>query len=149
MKNFKPSKILMFSLSVATLMAAFLTPNVKAGSQIQYNRSVREMMARRHNASVKPSKFGFFGTASKQPAAQVSSRNIVGQRPAYTPPHTSRIITRAEYDAEVAQKAAEQQALYEKQQTSVEFFQSGRQTRKFIFPLKGLFDISDRRSQRL
>jgi len=128
MKNFKPSKILMFSLSIATLMAAFVTPNVKAGSQVQYNRSVREMMARRHNASVKPSKSGFFGTASKQPAAQVSSRNIVGQRPAYTPPKTSRIITRAEYDAEVAAKAAEQQALYEKQQALYNKMYSRSQT---------------------
>lgn len=114
MKNLKPSKILIFSLSLATLISAFITPNVKAQSQVQYNRSVRDMMARRHNASVKPSKFGFFSSAPRQQQASsiISQKNTVGPRPAYVPPKTSRIMTRAEYDASVAAKAAEQQALY-------------------------------------
>lgn len=116
MRNLKPSKLLIFSLSVATLIAAFLTPNVKAQSRVQYNQSVRDMMARRHNASVKPSKFSFLTRKTQAPENVISARNTVGARPAYTPPSTSRVVTRAEYDAEVAAKKAEQQALYEKQQ---------------------------------
>jgi len=104
MKNLKPSKLLIFSLSVATLIVAFTTPNVNAQSQVQYNRSVRDMMARRHNASVKPSKSGIFSSTPKQEEMHISSKNVVGVRPAYTPPKTSRIMTRAEYDASVAPK---------------------------------------------
>lgn len=116
MKNLKPSKILILSLSIATLISSFITPNVKAGADVQYNRSVRDMMARRHNATINRSKTSFFGNTQKQNTPKISSRNTVGNRPAYTPPQTSRFVTRAEYDASVAAKAAEQQALYEQQQ---------------------------------
>lgn len=104
MKNLKPSKLLIFTLGIATLITAFGAPNVKAEAQVQYNRSVRDMMARRHNASVKPSRFSLFGTNQKPADTKVSQKNIVGARPAYTPPKTSRIITRAEYDASIAPK---------------------------------------------
>lgn len=105
MKNLRPSKVLIFSLSIATLITAFGIPNVQAEAQVQYNRSVRDMMARRHNASVKPSRFSFFGAPQSQAPAKVSQKNIVGARSNYTPPKTSRMITRAEYDASVAKKA--------------------------------------------
>ena len=114
MKNLKPSKILIFSLSLATLISAFITPSVNAQSQAQYNRSVREMMARRHNASVKPSKPGFFSSLQKQDEPKISPKNTVGPRAAYTPPKTSRIMTRAEYDASVAPKyVPQQEVLYQ------------------------------------
>jgi len=52
MKHSKTSKILVLSLGIAAFASALLSDKVIAASSTSYNRSVRDMMARRHNASV-------------------------------------------------------------------------------------------------
>lgn len=68
MKNFKPSKFLLVSLSVALMIGAFAVGNADATSSTRYNRSVREMMARRHHASSKLSWFSSQNKAQQRPA---------------------------------------------------------------------------------
>jgi len=112
MKKFRPSKLLIFSLSIATFVCALIVQKADAQSSTQYNRSVQEMMARRHGASVK----SFFGLgkskAEKQRAQQISSRNIVGPREAYTPPKTSRMITRKDYDKSMRKRSKNNEYAY-------------------------------------
>ena len=77
MRNFKPSKFLIFSSCVAAIFAAIVTGNADAASSTQYNRSVRDMMARRHNASTKT----WFGAKKKTVAPSASyTRTISNKR---------------------------------------------------------------------
>ncbi|MBR2299688.1 MAG: hypothetical protein IJ870_03840 [Alphaproteobacteria bacterium] len=82
MKNFKPSQFLAVSMIVGAFFSALAVRNANAVPSTQYNRSVRDMMARRHNASVKPR----FGSAKKvQPnATTVSSSPRAGRSVAQT-----------------------------------------------------------------
>ncbi len=68
MKNFKPSKFLIVSLSAALVFGLFAMGNADATPSTRYNRSVREMMNRRHNASTKLSWFGSKNTAQPRPS---------------------------------------------------------------------------------
>ena len=52
MNKFKSSKIFILSLGVAAVIGTALSCKVDAASQSPYNRSVRDMMARRHNATL-------------------------------------------------------------------------------------------------
>lgn len=96
MRNLKPSKFLMLLLSVTALVCAFVAQNADAQSSTQYNRSVRDMMARRHQAS-KRHFFATKNTLAEKPV-KISARNTVGPRPAYVPPRTSQVMTRSAYD---------------------------------------------------
>ena len=52
MNKLKPSKILTLSVSIAAVVGMLLALKVDAASSSPYNRSVRDMMARRHNATL-------------------------------------------------------------------------------------------------
>ncbi len=90
MKNFKPSQFLAVSMIVGAFFGALAIGNANAVPSTQYNRSVRDMMARRHNASAK----SWFGTSKKaQPAIHAvrsSSRPVAAgvTRTAYSAPKT-------------------------------------------------------------
>jgi len=78
MKNFKPSKFLVVSLVASAFLGALAIGNANAVSSTQYNRSVRDMMTRRHNASAKnwfgrPKNVRTTVVAPKAPARSVSS----------------------------------------------------------------------------
>jgi len=87
MRNLKPSKFLVVSLVVAAFCGAFAIGNANAVSSTQYNRSVRDMMARRHNASVKP----WFGSSKATQTKPVTSR--VSKNRAPSAPAASRVST--------------------------------------------------------
>ncbi len=54
MKNFKPSKFLLFSFGILTLIGSIVIGKADAASNTRYNRSVQDMMARRHNLTTNP-----------------------------------------------------------------------------------------------
>ena len=102
MKNLKPSKFVVCLLSFSALVCAFVVQKADAQSSTQYNRSVQEMMARRHKASKRHLFVPSRNTAGRPAVSVISPQNTVGSRPAYVPPKTSQVMTRKAYDKMVA-----------------------------------------------
>ena len=71
MKKIKPSQFLVVSFLVAAFCGALAVGNAGAASSTRYNRSVRDMMARRHNASQR----GFL-TRQAAPKPKISNIHV-------------------------------------------------------------------------